>query len=241
MRDVQSGQRHHGAEHAEHEDRDRDIEQRHQRDQLLERTDAILPDRIGDRAEHAERRHAHDQPHRPKQHGRYRVDQRGDLLALFTADQSKAGAEQDREKQHLQHVVARQRVKRGGRDDVHQEAADPAALQLVGVVGIGVERLGIECRWIDVHAVAGTEQIGEQQADDQRHRGHHLEIDQRLDADPSDLLEVAGACDAVHDDAEHDRRDDHGNQLQEGVAENLQADGKIGNGHSQHNPQQQGD
>ena len=125
------------------------------------------------------------------------------------------------------------------RDDVHQEAADAAALQLVGVVGIGVERLGVERRGVDVHAVAGAEEIGEQQADHERDRGHHLEIDQRLDADPSDLLEVAGAGNAVHDDAEHDRRHDHRDQLQKGVAENLQPDGEVGHGHAEHNPQQQ--
>jgi len=216
-----------------------DVEQGDQRDQLLERADAILSDRIGDRAEHAERRHAHDQPHRPEQHRGYRVDQRGDLLALLAADQSQAGAEQNREEQHLQHVIARQRVEGGGGDDVQQEAADPAALQLVGIVGIAVERLGIERRRIDVHAVARAEQIGEQQADHQRHRGHHLEIDQSLDADPPDLLQIAGAGDAVHDHAEHDRGHDHRNQLQKGVAEDLQPDGEIRSRYPQHDAEQQ--
>jgi hypothetical protein len=110
LEDVQSGERHHATEHAEDEDRDRDVEQGDQRDELLERADAIFPDRIGDCAEHAERRDAHDQPHRPEQHGRNRVDKRRNLLALFAADQGEAGTEDDREKQHLQHVVARQRV-----------------------------------------------------------------------------------------------------------------------------------
>ena len=206
---------------------------------MPERADTILSDRIGDRAEHAERREANDQPHHPEQHGRYRVDHRTDALALFAADQGEADAEQDGEKQHLQHVVARQRIKRGGRDDVHEETADTAALQPVGVVGVGIECRGIELRWIDVHAVAGAEQIGQHKADNQRDRGHGLEIDQRLDADASDLLEVAGARDAMHHHAEHDRRDDHGNQLQEGVAEYLQADGKIGGGGTEHDPEQQ--
>jgi len=30
------------SEHAEHEDRDRDVEQHHERDQLLERADAVF-------------------------------------------------------------------------------------------------------------------------------------------------------------------------------------------------------
>ena len=49
----------------------------------------------------------------------------------------------------------------GGRDDVQDEAADPAALQLVRIVGVSTHRLGIELRWIDVHAVAGAEDESE--------------------------------------------------------------------------------
>ena len=46
------------AEHDEHEDRDRDVEQHDQQAELLQRADAVLADREGDRAEHAERRDA---------------------------------------------------------------------------------------------------------------------------------------------------------------------------------------
>jgi hypothetical protein len=41
------------------------------------------------------------------------------------------------------------------------------------------------------------------------------------------------------DHAEHDRRHDHRDQLQEGIAEDLEADREIGSGHSQHDPQQE--
>ncbi|MGY4357661.1 hypothetical protein ACVW0J_004154 [Bradyrhizobium sp. i1.7.7] len=231
--DVDSGERHHAAEHAQHEDADRDVEQHHQRDELLQRADAVFADGIGDRAEHAERRDPHDQPHDPKQHGGGRVDDRCDQRALLAADERKANTEQDREEQHLEHVVARQRIEGGAGDHIHQEGAEAAAGQLVRVVGIGVERLGVERRGIDVHAVAGTEEIGEQQTDHEGDRRHHLEIDQRLDADPADLLEVAGTGNAVHDDAEHDRGHDHRDQLQEGVAEDLEPDGEVRNGHPQ--------
>src|SRR3712207_2713629 len=50
---------------------------------------------------------------------------------------------------------------------------------------------------------------------------HHLEVDQRLDADPPDLLHVLHAGDAVHHRAEDDGRDQHLDQLDEGVAERL--------------------
>jgi hypothetical protein len=92
---------------------------------------------------------------------------------------------------------------------------------------MGVERIGIERRCVDVHTVPDPEQEGEHNAEDQRHRGHDLEIDERLDADAADLLEVAGPCDAVHDDAEHDGGDDHRDQLEEGVAEDLQFDREV--------------
>ncbi len=65
-------------------------------------------------------------------------------------------------------------------------------------------------------------------------------IGQRLDADPADLLEVAGAGNAVHDDTEHDRRHDHRDQLEEGVAQDLEADGKVGNGDAENDAEDQG-
>ena len=39
--------------------------------------------------------------------------------------------------------------------------------------------------------------VDDDEADDQRERRHHLEIDQRLDADPADLLEVLHSGDAM--------------------------------------------
>ena len=111
---------------------------------------------IGHRAQNAERRHADDQAHRPEQDLGNRVDQSA-TGSRRVADQREADAEDDREKQHLQHVVARQRVERGGRNDVQDEAADAAALQLVGIVRIGAQRVGVEAGGVDVHAVAGRE------------------------------------------------------------------------------------
>jgi hypothetical protein len=83
------------------------------------------------------------------------------------------------------------------------------------------------------------EDVGQDEADHQCDRRHGLEIDQRLDADPSDLFQVAGAGDAMDHDAEHDRRHDHRDQLQEGVAEDLEADREIGCRHAEYDPQQQ--
>jgi hypothetical protein len=67
----------------------------------------------------------------------------------------------------------------------------------------------------------GCHKVDDHEADDQRDRGHDLEVDQRLQADPADLLHVLHAGDAVHHGAEDDRRDQHLDQLDEGVAERL--------------------
>jgi hypothetical protein len=210
------------------------------RDELFQRSDAVFSDRIGDRAEHPDRCDPHDQSHCPKQHGRHRVDQGRDFLALFATDQRQADAEEDSKEQHLEHVVARERIEGGGRDDVEEKTADAFTFEIFGSVGEVPERLGVQARGIDIHAVTGAERVGQEQSDHQRDRGHHLEIDQRFDADPTDFLQIAGARNSVHDNTEHDRRDDHGNQLQERVAQNLQADGKIGNGHSEYDSEHKG-
>ena len=62
----------------------------------------------------------------------------------------------------------------------------------------------------------------------ERDRRDDLEIDQRLDADPADPFQVAGAGDAVHDDAEHEHRDDHLDELDERIAERLELDRRLG-------------
>jgi hypothetical protein len=81
--------------------------------------------------------------------------------------------------------------------------------------------------------VPRREQESKDEPDAERDRRHNLEIDQRLEADATDFLEIAGAGNAVHDDAEHDRRDDHLNELKKGVAEDFQRNRKIGRRHSE--------
>ena len=65
------------------------------------------------------------------------------------------------------------------------------------------------------------ERVGEHDTEDQGDGRHHLEIDQRADADAAHLGEVAGRRNAVHDDAEHDHGNQHLDQLDEAVAERL--------------------
>ncbi len=155
------------------------------------------------------------------------------------ADEGEADAEDDGEEQHLEHVVAGQRVERGGGNDVEDEAADAGALELAGVVGVGGERVGVEAGGVDVHALARADHEGEDEADDQGDGGHHLEVEQRLAADAAHLAQIAGAGDAVHDHAEHDGRHDHRDQLEKGVAEHLEADGESGSDDAEHHAEHQ--
>ena len=55
-----------------------------------------------------------------------------------------------------------------------------------------------------------------------------LEVDQRLDTDPADFLHILHAGDAMHDGAENDRRDQHLDQLDEGIAERLHRCADLG-------------
>ena len=98
---------------------------------------------------------------------------------------------------------------------------------------IGFDYRRIELADIDVHAGAGLQDIDRQQPDNERHRGHHLEIDDRLDGDAADARHVGHVRDAGHHGAEDDRRDQHADELDESVAERAHADGGIGRRHAE--------
>ena len=84
-----------------------------------------------------------------------------------------------------------------------------------------LNRPGVQRPDVDVHAGAGLQRVHDNEADDQGERRQHLEIDQRLEADAADLLHVLHAGNAVHDRAKDDRRNDHLDQFDEGVAQRL--------------------
>ena len=129
-------------------------------------------------------------------------------------------AEQQCDEQHLKDLALGKRADHRGRHDMH-DVVDGALLGRLRRVGR--DRLGVERVDIDIHAGAGLPQIDDDKADDQGQRGHDLEIDQRLDADPADLLHVLHAGDAVDDGAEDDRGDQHLDQLDEQVTEPFHA------------------
>jgi hypothetical protein len=93
---------------------------------------------------------------------------------------------------------------------------------LLGAGDVARNELGIERRRIDVEALAGLQDLADDQADSERQGRDRFEIEQRLDADAADLLEVAHRADAMHHGAEDHRRDHHLDQRDEAVAKRLQ-------------------
>ena len=71
---------------------------------------------------------------------------------------------------------------------------------------------------------ARLEDVHERQAEEQRDRRRHLEIDDRLQPDAAHRLQIAGAGDADDERREQQRRDDHLDHAQERVGERLDGD-----------------
>ena len=122
-------------------------------------------------------------------------------------------------------------------DDVEEEI-DRALVRrrLAYLATAGGVRLAGETR-------ARLHDIADDEADDEREGGDDLEIDQRLDADAADLLGVLDMGDAGDDRAEDDRRDHHLDQLDEAVAERLDAGrgGEVGEGDADDDAEQDGE
>ena len=217
LEDVEARQPGEEAEHEHDEDDAGRIERDHQLGERQERRHAVFADGERHRAERPDRRDLHDDPDHAEQGVRCLVDHVEQRLAAL-AERLQAEREQDGEEQHLQDLARRERADDRVGNDVHQEL-DRALL--LGFRHEALDRPGVERLDVDVHVAAGLQGVHHDQADDQRNRGQHLEVDQRLEADASDLFHVLHAGDAMHDGAEDDRRDDHLDHLDEGVAERL--------------------
>lgn len=138
------------------------------------------------------------------------------------AHRLQAESEEEREQQDLQNVAVDEGADGGRRNDVEQELDAVFSVRLGDVAG---DRGCIDLARIDVHAVAGTKNIRNAEADDEGKRRHDLEINKGFDARAPDGLQIGHRCDAMHDRAEDDRRDDHLDQLDEGVTQRLHLHG----------------
>jgi hypothetical protein len=146
------------------------------------------------------------------------VDQSDNRLAVL-AHRRQHRAEQDRQQQNAQQIAFGESADERLWNDVHQK------VDRIGVLRRGcvnLDRCRVERMHVDVHAVAGPPDIDDEEADEQRDRGHDFEVDQRFQGDAADLLHLADAGDAVHHRAEDNRRNQHPDELDEAVAERMQ-------------------
>src|SRR5262249_3547505 len=145
--------------------------------------------------------------------------------ALTQVSQVRNGkAGENRDQQDLQQVAVGEGAHEGVGNDRQQVGDDTL---LLGAVDVAFDRAGIERGRVDVEAFARLQKFADQEPDRQRHRRHRLEIEQRLDADPADLLEVAHRADAVHYRAEDHRADHHFDERDEAVAERFEGDAEV--------------
>ena len=86
----------------------------------------------------------------------------------------------------------------------------------------------IEGCGVDVHAVAGMQEVDRDEAEEQSQRRDDFEVEERLDADAAYFAEVAHARDADHDGGEDDGREGHADELDEAVAERLEGNRGVG-------------
>ena len=225
LEDREAGEPQDAAEDDHHEEDDGQVVEDDEHPELLQRGDAVGADGVGDGAEDAEGGEPDDEADDLEEDFRHELDEVGHRLRPL-ADEAERRAEEHRQHQHLQDVAVGEGADEGRGDDVEQEA--DRAVDLLRALGVGRQRARVERARVDVHPVARAEGVGDDDAEDQRDRRHHLEVDDRLDADAADLLEVAGGGDAVHHDAEDERRDDHLDELDEAVAERLHLRGEVG-------------
>ncbi|MEJ1973329.1 MAG: hypothetical protein WDM96_12960 [Lacunisphaera sp.] len=94
--------------------------------------------------------------------------------------------------------------------------------EFLGRGGIVAGGIGREVGRVGMDPGAGLDPVYDHQADDERKGGEDFKINERLQAHPSDLAQVAHAADADDDRGEDDRTDQHLHRLDESFAERLQ-------------------
>ncbi len=105
-------------------------------------------------------------------------------------------------------------------DEVHQPAGLVCLLGQLGALARGGLR--------QVHAAAGMDDVADDEADRERERRHHDEVDEGQAADLADGGGLTHRSDAEHDRAEDHRRDHHLDQRDEHRAEDADALADLG-------------
>ncbi|MND27317.1 hypothetical protein D3C80_177790 [compost metagenome] len=119
------------------------------------------------------------------------------------------------EQQHLQDVAAGKGTNHAAGNDVQQEGDDALIFGLLGVNGDGFR---IERRRIDVHPRPRLYHVHNNQPDNQRDGADHFKVQQRNCTGPTHRLHTFHASDTGHHGTENNGRDDHFDELNEGIA-----------------------
>ena len=153
-----------------------------------------------------------------------RFEHRHHRLARL-ADAYKRKAEEHRQEQHLQQIALGKGADERLRNDADQKGCDRLVF---GGGDICADLVTGQRRRIDVEARARLDDVGDDQADDQGKRREGEEVAERLGDDAPQLADVAHPGDAGDDGQENNRRDDHLDQPDEGIAQRLHGHAGVG-------------
>jgi hypothetical protein len=134
-----------------------------------------------------------------------------------------------------QHLALGQRGQDRLRDDAEEEVGG-AFVRACGLLLAGLTQLVGQ-----VQPGPGLDEVADHQADGQRDRRHHQEVDERQTADLPDAGGLPDRADAEHQGAEDDRADHHLDQVHESGAERFQLDCEVREQEADADPQEYGD
>jgi hypothetical protein len=160
----------------------------------------------------------------------------GTLTALAHVDEGKA--EQHRHDQHRHDLALGKVADHVGGYHLGQEIDNGHRLCAGDEAR---DRLWIEARRVDVQTGACREQVADDQADDQRNGGDHLEIDDGAQTNQAHSPHVAHPGDADNDGREYDRWHDGSDEADESVADRLHVDAKLRPGLAEQDAHDDGD
>ena len=169
---------------------------------------------IGESAEHRDRRVAHHVARHLQHHLGQRIGA-GDQRLAALANRRQGDACKDREDEDLQDIVGRQRLDRVLGEDREDELGRLQLLDLADCGGGGGD-IG------DRRADAGLEEVDQHQPEADRDEARGNEPRQRAHADAAQGGAVAHMGDADDDGREHQRRNQHLDEVEEDVAQKLE-------------------
>ncbi len=221
-----------GAQHQEDEEQAGRVEADHDDGEGLQCVDAGRADHRGDRSESAHGRRPHDHREHPEHQLLHVSDAPQHRLARCAHGLECEPAQQCHQ-QRLEHLAAGEGGDQCGRDDPEQELR-----RALGPARLGLRLTGAARRLGQLQPAAGLQEVADQQADGQRHRGHDHEVAEGESAHGADLGGLAHRADAQHDRAEDHGRDHHLDEVHEARAQRFELHGHAGCGEADHDAEQ---